>query len=287
VKEKLGVGCVLALVLALVLGAIGGAVALGLLMEPEVPGLEPSPFRGGSDLAVDLNGGTDGAREGEVLVRRLEALGLRADAPTATYGYIRLEIDDVDGIEVLEPLLAVGRFEVNLVAADQSALSEERLGTLPPQASRHRTDRGRLTVRAPNEAALSPVIAMLDPTSARSYCTAECEVVLLEPATLTTIDVADAVVAVDGRGHATVSVTLESGGASRYETLTTSHAGEEIAFVLDGKVLAVAPIVAPVSDGRFTFAVTSEERAHMVAAILAGKDELYGTWTVGSVNVGQ
>lgn len=283
-KEKLGVGCVLALVLTLVLSAVGGAIALAMLIEVDDGGtvVGTGPFAGEKDVIIDLTGTTDGTRDAEVLVRRLEALGIRTDLKLANYGWIQIELDDVTGREAIEPLLAVGRFEVCPVAADQSALSEEHLGTLPPQVTRTHTALGRLTLRAPSEEALSPVIAMLPSGTGRIFCDRECEVVIVESATITSRDIVSAAAGVDEKANAIVSAELDSNGAARFETMTSSRVGEEIALVLDGRVLAMPVVAEPIAGGRLSFIVAQPERAHTIAAILAGRDELYGAWTITS-----
>lgn len=284
-KEKLGVGCVLALVLALVLSAVGGAIALAMLIEIDDTStavVGGGPFAGQSDAIVDLTGTTDGTRDGDVLARRLEALGVRADIKSATYGWIQIELDDVRGREAIEPLLAAGRFEMCLVAADQSALSEERLGALPPQVTRTHTGTGRLTLRAPTEDAFVPVIAMLPTVTTRTFCESECELVIVDSTTLSSHDIARATAGVDANANTIVALELDSSGTSRLETLTSAHVGEEIALVLDGRVMAMPVVADTIANGRLSFVVAQPERAHAIAAILATKDELYGAWTITS-----
>ncbi len=94
--------------------------------------------------------------------------------------------------------------------------------------------------------------------------------IYLHPASLaTTADVTSASVIDAGNSQFSVAVAFGEAAAARMVSATQAHLGRPVAIVLDGQVLAVMTLRAPVSDSAMITGVT-EEQARRLAAGLAG-----------------
>lgn len=95
--------------------------------------------------------------------------------------------------------------------------------------------------------------------------------IYLHPAALaTTADVTSASVIDAGNSQFSIAVAFGDAAAARLVSATQAHLGRPVAIVLDGQVLAVMTLRAPVSDSAMITGLFTEDQARRLAAGLAG-----------------
>lgn len=296
-----GCGC------AGLLGIVGVGILVGTWIWTE--GGPPSAFAGehGYEAVLTSDQG-DGSRDGEVILRRLESLGVEGEIAEAGPGRMVLRVHDVVGPEVIDMVAPRRELALHLEAPDARSLmpSPETFTDAPPDL-RHETEVVRQstvpTWVGPSAEALAPILARVPAGRAVTPLVEcgraewsdapgeECRVRLVESEPLVTgADVVDAQVTMDEvMGTPQVIIDFSEDATQRFSDGTARGAGRRLAIVVDNRIESFPVIMERISGGRAMITPAAmhpggqmEYAQAMAAAFRSGV--LASPWQVASVS---
>jgi len=92
-------------------------------------------------------------------------------------------------------------------------------------------------------------------------------VYLTSPAVITSVDVATVQRSEDSQQRLTLTVNLTPAGAKKLAAATTTAAGQKLAVVADGKVIAVAAVHSPMSNGFVVSGIVPKDLEQIVESL--------------------